>query len=759
MPKRPHKNFIPLIENERENFRHLFKETPEMVCILKGKDHVFEFVNEAHIKVLGFDATGKSVREAQPESVEVHGILDEVYRSGVTAKLFEILVTVQDRRRYFNLTFAARRSLQGEIDGIMILGTEVTDQVLLRNSLRQSQDRLQLALESGQMRTWSLNLQENQGSFPEQLERGIHPEDVPQVSQSLQEAIDQRKPFSAEYRIQGPDGQIHWSLSRGSLAFDPQGKPLLISGISMDITERKVAATVISESRERYKVLFDFSPNPKWIFDIETLQILEVNQTAIRHYGYSREEFLSMRVTDLRPPEDRRRFVEAMRQKYSKETSFIHKNYRHLKKDGSIVHVEVSTIDITFNGHAARLAAVVDVTERVRALERQEELLNTLKVAKEEAERANELKSSFLANMSHEIRTPLGAMIGFADLLRDRDISDEDRSTFIDIMVRNGHQLSHLINDILDLSKVESGHLTIECVEVVPRELVQEVVSLLSVKAMEKGFPISLTVEDSVPTRILTDPLRLRQILTNVIGNAIKFTQKGQVGIRVFNSENETIAFEVKDTGIGISREDTNKLFRVFRQADDSVSRKFGGTGLGLVLSRRLAQALGGNVVLSDSVKNQGSTFLVTVSSSGPAQRPTRKPAIASRETPSSRNLSGLRVLLVEDASDNQDLIRRILSKRGMTVDIAPNGLEGMRKALAGSYDIVLMDIQMPVMDGYTATQKLRQQGYQKPIIAITAHAMPEERSRCLQSGCTDHLVKPIDREQLMMALERSVSQ
>ena len=383
--------------------------------------------------------------------------------------------------------------------------------------------------------------------------------------------------------------------------------------------------------------------------------------------------------------------------------------------------------------------------------------------AKDEAERANYLKSAFLANMSHEIRTPLGAMMGFADLLRDPGIRDAEKANYIDILHRNGNQLGHVINDILDLSKVETGHINFEYLRVRPLQVAHEVVSLMSVLAKEKDLVLSFADDGTTPNEIVTDPTRMRQVLINLVNNALKFTKVGSIEIKLSGHEGtdgETCcAFEVHDTGIGVPEKAKEKLFQMFSQADNSMTRRFGGTGLGLALSRSLARAMGGDVKLVESARDRGSVFRFSIESREhllPKETPERTEAIRKSEEPLAIDtLNGIRILLVEDSPDNQKLIWRYLSKYGARVEIADNGLEGVKKALASEHDIVLMDLQMPVMDGYAATGKLRSRGYSKPIIALTAHAMADVRKKCQDVGCNDHLPKPINPQDLVLAIRR----
>lgn len=414
----------------------------------------------------------------------------------------------------------------------------------------------------------------------------------------------------------------------------------------------------------------------------------------------------------------------------------------------------------------------MDVTERVLArklLEQKTEQLEAAKreadAARAEAERANQLKSAFLANMSHEIRTPLGAMLGFADLLRDSALSQEERSNFVDILSRNGDQLSVIINDILDLSKVEAGHLTLEFTDMEPDKIVEDTLSLLRVKAEEKGLALEYIKDKSAPQRMVSDPTRVRQVLLNLIANAVKFTKSGSVTLKSYGgktvSGRDAVCFEVIDTGIGFTGEQQERIFEAFVQADGSMTRRFGGTGLGLALSRQLARALGGDVTVLRSVPDVGTQFLFQIEDQ-PHKRENDGLNLHSKrqgtEDFGPDSIKGVKVLVIDDSPDNQQLIWYFLTRSGALVDSAENGLLGCRKALAGDFDIVLMDIQMPEMDGYTATQKLRALGYQQPIIALTAHAMSEVGQRCLNAGCSAHLPKPINSKDLVGMIVRLTS-
>lgn len=388
-----------------------------------------------------------------------------------------------------------------------------------------------------------------------------------------------------------------------------------------------------------------------------------------------------------------------------------------------------------------------------------------LSAAKKAAEDANRSKTEFLANMSHEIRTPLGAILGFADLMSDPYQKFEDRLDCIETIRRNGALLSKVINDILDLSKVESHKLEIESLKVPLLDTINDVISLLSLKSQEKGIGIRTQFGDDLPYAIQTDPTRLRQILINVIGNAIKFTQKGFVSINVQHvppTEDDQpgqICVQVTDTGPGISPSQAERLFNAFMQGDTSTTRKFGGTGLGLVLSRKLALALGGNLHLKESHVGVGSTFEILIST-GFTQTTAAEFAhpklldLPKKGSLRPLTLHGRRILVVDDSQDNRVLISRFLTLAGAEVQLACDGQEGLQAALAQRFDSILMDIQMPNMDGFQAIAELRKNGYNGIVIALTAHAMKEDRQRCLDSGFDEHLSKPIERWNLIEVLQ-----
>lgn len=397
---------------------------------------------------------------------------------------------------------------------------------------------------------------------------------------------------------------------------------------------------------------------------------------------------------------------------------------------------------------------------------RQHELTETGEKLNSKLTLATEAKSLFLANMSHEIRTPLAAILGYSELLREPDLSSDEKSEFIETINRNGRELTRIIDDILDLSKVEAGSLTIEKIKISLPDLLTDITTSLSIKAKENSLSFVVESMGQIPETILTDPTRLRQILLNIVGNALKFTRIGSVTMKIkllpVESDSWRLAFIIEDTGCGISSAGQSKLFNHFSQADSSTTRKFGGTGLGLILSRNLARALGGDIVLQSSVVDKGSIFVVTIDC-GRIDKSSlflewtghKKKAITAPALLAKQYLEGIRVLLAEDAPDNRILITRILTNSGAAVDVAENGIVAIEKANEAPYDLILMDIQMPLLDGHSAAKYLRAQGYQRPIIALTAHALTEEREKSETTGFNEHLTKPIDMKHLIETVAR----
>ncbi len=447
-------------------------------------------------------------------------------------------------------------------------------------------------------------------------------------------------------------------------------------------------------------------------------------------------------------------WVTALRFGVAQRNELLH----YVDPEGTLRSFQVNSSPVLGSGgkHSGVLISFDDVT----ALESHKA---QLRESRDEAESANRAKSEFLAAMSHEIRTPMNAILGFTHVLkRGYAKSEAEWRRYLDTIHASGTHLLQVINDVLDLSKVESGRMEVEQIPCSPYGLVAEAVSILSVKAQEKSLGLSLACDGDIPQTIVSDPTRVRQIVTNLIGNAVKFTEQGgiTVTVRLIDGDEPLLCIDVTDTGVGVAPERLDAIFDPFTQADSSVTRQFGGTGLGLSISRKFARALGGDIVATSKV-GVGSTFSVRVAAGSldgvPMLSPQAVAALHEQATdepakPAVR-FTGSRVLVVDDGEENRELARLLLEDVGLHVDEAENGKVGFDKVMAGAFDAVLMDMQMPVMSGMEATRLLREQGVSTPVIALTANAMQGSQDECMQAGCSGFLTKPIDADRLIETL------
>jgi signal transduction histidine kinase/CheY-like chemotaxis protein len=425
-----------------------------------------------------------------------------------------------------------------------------------------------------------------------------------------------------------------------------------------------------------------------------------------------------------------------------------------LRADGQPIQVELARSRWNQGGVGYTTFIVRDVTERAL-------LLEELRRAKDAAEQASRAKSTFLANMSHEIRTPMNAIIGLTHLALQHVVEARSRD-YLSRIQQSAHHLLGILNDILDVSKIEADKLELEHIDFDLEDVLDTFVNLVGDRAAAKGLALVFDVASDVPRHLTGDPLRLGQVLVNYGNNAVKFTERGEIRVAVSLLERAgaevMLRFAVRDTGIGIAPDRLGRLFNSFEQADASTSRQYGGTGLGLSIARRLAQMMGGEVGV-DSRPGAGSTFWFTARVSCPEQptAPAGAPGPDALPPPAAAAPRSLRVLVVDDNEVNLLIAREMLRSAGLSVETADNGAQALSRLSDTSFDMVLMDMQMPVMDGLEATRRIRQQpGLQRlPVLAMTANAMAEDRERCLRAGMDDVLVKPIAPADLIAAVQR----
>ncbi len=525
----------------------------------------------------------------------------------------------------------------------------------------------------------------------------------------------------------------------------------------LDINDLKQSLNLVRIERDYATAIVLTTPIPMLVLD-QDLKVRTANPAFCKQFLIDEKEALGLVIYDIgrgewQSRQFRQLFEEFLPRDGHVENFMIKEEFKGLGL--RTLSVNASKLPKLLGKSPKILIAIDDMTEEKKAEE-------AAKSGREMAEAANQAKTDFLANVSHEIRTPLAAIMGYAELMADPKNTQSQNIECANRIVKSGEQLAELVNEVLDIAKIEAGKLEIELVKF---ELLPELInifSLLSQRATVKGLKFKVSAPQGLPKFVTSCPKRMQQILANVLGNAIKFTRQGgvDISIEVEESEPPRLVFVITDTGVGMTSKQQERLFQPFTQADSSVTRKFGGTGLGLVLARRLSKALGGNVEILASSPENGSTFAVSigagslegVSMTDPIPKFNLDYVTESRFgwSVNSEILKSMNILLVEDGIDNQTIVSHILTSSGAAVDLAMNGNEAIEKAQLKDYDVILMDIQMPELDGYEATKRLILLGNRTPIIALTAHAMQGEKERCLAVGCVDYISKPVRANHLV---------
>lgn len=580
----------------------------------------------------------------------------------------------------------------------------------------------------------------------------------------LFEALQRGPVRSMEIPMRRSDGTVVHLAVGGLLVREPGGR-MVVEGTIADVSERVRMADALRESERTLANIINFLPIPTMVVDREG---------RVSAWNHGMEEFTGVRACDILGKgnyeyalpfygERRPILIDLV---FASEGE-LQTRYQHVRKDGDVLSAEafvpnIGSAGTVLVGFAGALkdsqGNVVGAIESIRDMTDIRRAEEELKDAKEAAETANQAKSSFLATMSHEIRTPLNAIIGMSDLALRTHLTPRQED-YISKAHAAGVSLQRIINDILDFSKIEAGRLDLERTAFLLEDVLDRLGPIVAQKAKDKGLEVQVSVAEDVPASLVGDGHRLGQVLLNLVDNAIKFTESGTVSLCVRQLEDSgnrvELQFDVTDTGIGMEVEQTQRLFQPFVQADGSTTRKYGGTGLGLSICKRLVDLMDGSIHV-DSSPGQGSTFSFTgwfgkdATLQGKVSARSKSlfsgPRGEEGSGPSER-LKDVRVLLAEDNEINQQIAVELLQEAGARVDVAANGLEALRKAEQCRYDLILMDLQMPEMDGFEATRRLREDpGRAKtPIIAMTAHALVDERQRCLDCGMNDHIAKPIE--------------
>jgi PAS domain S-box-containing protein len=583
----------------------------------------------------------------------------------------------------------------------------------------------------------------------------IHPDDR-QASAAVDERLKNGEAvLGSESRYLHKNGSYRWLLWNAVSVSEQEA----IYAVARDITERKHAEALLRESEERHRKLFDNNPHPTWVFDRETLRFLAVNTAAVRKYGYSRDEFLTMTLRDIRPPEDVPALLETVRALGDgDESSGV---WRHLLKDGTIIDTENTSYALTFLGRPARVVVVVDVTQRKLDEAEKRKIMDSLAASNQElglrnreVERATQMKSKFLASMSHELRTPLNAIVGFSDLLAEGTPGplNVKQKRFVDHIKQGSAHLLQLINDILDLSKIEAGLLELHNEEFLVRDALPEVLSTIAPLAMTKNIQIEQSLESQ--SLVKADRVRFKQILYNLLSNAVKFTPKeGRISIECID-DRDFVRVSVTDTGIGIRPEDQKIVFEEFRQVEGNAGDTQQGTGLGLAITKRLVEQQGGRIsVESELGKGSRFTFSLLAVEPGSAVRAVEQPAKASI-TMSSGRLTPL-VLIVDDEASACELLASYLAPQ-YRVATAESGARALKEAQRLRPDVITLDVMMPGSNGFETLAALRKNPLTVNIPVIIL-SIVDQKQVGFALGATDYLIKPVLKPALLDTIRRHV--
>ncbi len=742
---------------------------------------------DLHLRILYFNPTLGRIYGYKPEDVigrtvhefhVLHQIPPErLERAAKTVQRkgyyqYQIERQEQGRTLHFEMRVSLIRDEGGGMVGYMLMALDVTrrreaELALLRSEemLRRSQQFANAGSWDWQISTdelrWSDRVPALLGGQPgrtttsrEQFLKTVHPDDQQRLQTAVAACLDQGADYEIEYRVIWPDSSIHWLYEQGDVLRDEDGEPVNMLGLVQDITRRKEAEIELRAQHRFLDSVIENIPSMLWVKEAKELRYVRCNRAGEQLTGRAAADFIGKSDADLLPPAqaaermaaDRQVLIEGRAVEIEEEQGISCHNRRLLRTR------KVPILDVQ---PACLLGISDDITEQ-RAAEKE------LAEAKIQAEKANQAKSDFLANMSHEIRTPMNGIIGLTELALKTELNPQQRD-YLQKVNESAHSLLGLLNDILDLSKIEANRLELESIPFDLHELTAQIGSLMAIHSQQKGIPLHIDIDPEIPRYLLGDPLRIKQILLNLLGNAFKFTKQGEIRIEAglgLHAQHGflPVAFTVRDTGIGIDAARQAELFQPFVQSDSSTTRMYGGSGLGLAITRQLAEMMDGSVSLI-SAPGQGSTFTVTL----PLQLSNREELEAHRERAEQgaadenalELIRGARILLVEDNKINQQVAAELLAQECFWVDLAENGQQALAMLAPSRYDLVLMDLQMPVMDGYQAAAAIRRQKVYDslPVLAMSANAMRHDREQCRAIGMNDHIPKPVDRRQLLTAL------
>jgi PAS domain S-box-containing protein len=666
--------------------------------------------------------------------------------------------TVQARVQLFPIVAAT-----GEVTGAIGVSEDISEEIAARQELQLARDRFDLLARSTFDAIWDWDVQtdylwcneayrslvgpvtDGQSARQEWFAR-VHPEDRDRVMASLR---NPQLEFHNEYRLLNyATGEYAPVLDRGFFLRDSDGQLNRVLGAMTDISHLKDIESAFRASEERFRLVFEESPIGIMLFDAG-FRIVQSNPAMGQMLDFPTAELAGRSVIDMTHPDDRSACRRSTADLFTGENPYFRIEKRFLRRDGATLWAAVSAT--TIPGDAARpqlgLALLEDITEQRRV---QEELAE----AQRRATAAVDAKMRFLAQISHEFRSPMNGVLGMLELL-DTSALNEEQSSYVSSARVAATALLGMLEDVLDLTRLNEQRVTLHPVVYSPRELVEKLITIFRPRAASRRVTLTCTVDATVGNEHLADAARLRQILNNLLDNAIKFTSEGCVQLSV-DVRGDLLRFRVQDTGIGIPAAELESVFEAFSSLSAHTSASVGGTGLGLAISRQLARLMGGELTV-DSTLGNGARFTLTVPAAG-QQQGYGPDAAAHAAEPFSEPLTGRRVLVVEDNAINQRVAAGMLRRLQCEVDVAGDGVEALRLAVSGNYDAILMDAMMPVMDGFESTAEIRRRepaGRHTPIIGLTALATDEDQRRCLEAGMDDYIAKPANLQTLNRILRR----